>query len=160
MTTIELLGVVLGGGTVSAVVGSITTALAGKRAERTEAKRSDASVVVASIEADGKTEASLADVMRDILTDMRTERVQLVAAARAEEARLEASLADREAKHLDCQRLVGELGGRVDQMVERIADCETKHEAAELEIAKFKRSVAHELAKRPASNPGFPAVKE
>ena len=167
MTTIELLGVVLGGGTVSAVVGGVTTAAAARAQRAADAKKADASVVVASIEADGKTEASLADVMRDILADMRAERVHLVAAAATEAARLEARAEEAGAKHVDCLKLVGEMGGRIDLLEPRLnraevalEDCEKKHSEAAAELATFKRSVANELSKRPPSNPGFPAAKK
>jgi len=158
VTAVELVGAVG-----AAVCGMAGSALVARQTTRQKVSEGKAAVEVAAIEADGKTEASLADVMRDILSDMRNERTALVAAAAAEAARLAARVEAESQKHVRCLELVGEATGRIEalelgaQGLElKLDDCEKKHSEAAAELATFKRSVARELSARPPSNPGFP----
>lgn len=155
MTVPELLGAVLGGGTISAVVGAVGTALAGRAKERSDAKKDAATVDVAHVEAS----ATALNLMSALIGEMRGERARLVEETNAARARTEA---EAQEKH-ECLELVGELRGHVDQLEPRLQQievaldkCRDDHATAKAELATFKRSVTSELAKRPPSNPGFP----
>lgn len=155
MTAAELLGVVLGGGTVSAVIGSVSTMVAAKRAARVEEKKDAASTEIAHVEASTKA----ASLMGELIEEMREERKRLIAEADAKRAEGDAV----RSRHVDCLQLVGELRGHVDQLEPRLQQVETKLDECHrdrakdrVELADFKAKIHVELAKRPPSNPGFP----
>lgn len=150
MTVVELLGAVAGGGTLSAIIGAVGVQLAARRQERVDSKKEAATIEVSHTEA--ATEAL--GLMSALIGEMRGERARLIDEAEKARARTEEETKGRH----ECLALVSELRGHVDQLEPRLQVMEAAHDKCREDLAEFKASVKVELAKRPASNPGFPKV--